>query len=299
MNRDAAPFFCYADVMQVTGAAVEEPLTGRAFLARLRREVASHPGVGHSLLGRMAMDPRSREDFRVLGEQHYPLVSVFTRYLELLLLRAPDAEAKCWIAKVLVDEYGERSEGEDHASHYRRFLRSAGVPDGAERTTPIHPAGVEFIEGHLKIVTEEPFLVGLGAVGPGHEWAIPAMFDWVLKGLRAAGFADAQIGYFLLHVEQDKDHGAWLEESLAVFATTREACALIRRGALASLALREQFWWGVADKLHARRMRERTGLIPSTAGSEETQVTLDTLLPRIAPRIEFGPSGLETNRPAR
>ncbi len=263
-------------------------MTGRPFLAHLRQEVAAHPGVGHSLLGRMTMDPRSREDFRVLGEQHYALVSIFTRYLELLLLRAPDAAAKGWIAKVLVDEYGERSEGQDHASHYRRFLRAAGVPDGSERTTPLHPAVVEFIEGHLKIVTEEPFLVGLGAVGPGHEWAIPAMFDWVLKGLRAAGFADGEIGYFLLHVEQDKDHGAWLEESLAAFETTRDACAQIRRGALASLSLREQFWWGVADKLHARRMRDRTGLASSTAGSEKLQTTLEDLLDRVRPRISFG-----------
>ena len=63
----------------------------RTFLKELRREVAGNAGVGHSLLGRMSMDPRSRADFRVIAGQHYPLVTVFTRYLELLLLAAPDS----------------------------------------------------------------------------------------------------------------------------------------------------------------------------------------------------------------
>lgn len=260
---------------------------GKAFLKALREEVSRHPGVGHSILGRMAMDPRARADFRVLGEQHYPLVTVFTRYLELLLLRAPDAEGKCWLAKVLVDEYGEGSRGLDHAALYRGFLQAAGVPAGGERRARLHPNVVEFIEEHLRLVTREPFLVGLGAVGPGHEWAIPAMFGWIIKGLEAAGFRPEEMEYFTLHVKQDQDHGRWLEEALARYATTEEACAQIRDGALKSLAAREAFWWGVADKLNARRMQERTGLAPSTAGSEASEVTLEDLQERLQPEIRF------------
>lgn len=259
----------------------------RAFLADLRREVAETAAVGHSLLGRMATDPRSREDFRVIAGQHYPLVTVFTRYLELLLLSAPDSDGKTWLAKVLVDEYGEGSRGLDHAALYRNFLRATGIPQGEERKIPLHPNVVEFVFGHLKLVSREPFLVGLGAVGPGHEWAIPDMFAHVIRGLKAAGFAAREIEYFLLHIEQDKDHGAWLEEALARYATTPEACAEIRRGTLASLAAREQFWWGVADKLNAQRMRERTGMSPSTAGSEARELTLADLEGLIRPRVAF------------
>lgn len=259
----------------------------RAFLADLRREVAAHPGVGHSVLGRMRTDPRGRADFRVIAVQHYPLVAVFTRYLEILLLRAPDAPAKTWLAKVLVDEYGEGSRGLDHATLYRSFLRAAGVAPDAERRAPLHPCVTEFVFEHLRIVAREPFLVGLGAVGPGHEWAIPAMFERMIAGLRAAGFADAEIEYFLLHVAQDADHGAWLEEALAAFAGTAAAQAQIRRGALLSLAAREQFWWGVADKLNASRMQDHLGLAPSTAGSEAHEMTLEDLLRRIDMEIRF------------
>ncbi|MEZ0228551.1 MAG: iron-containing redox enzyme family protein, partial [Planctomycetota bacterium] len=162
------------------------------------------------------------------------------------------------------------------------YMYSAGVPVGQERKRKLHPTVGEFIIEHFRIVTQEPFLVGLGAVGPGHEWAIPKMFELVIQGLNKAGFKKDEIEYFLLHVEQDVDHGAWLEEALARYATTPEAQAEIKRGAMLSLAAREQLWWGVADKIHALRMAERNpGLVPSTAASEAEHETLEQLAARL------------------
>ena len=97
-----------------------------AFLRELRAEIESHPAVNHLFLNRCATSPFSREDYRVFGENHFPLVCVFTSYLERLLVRAPTSDAKLWLAKVLVDEYGEGSRGEDHATLYGHFLRSCG-----------------------------------------------------------------------------------------------------------------------------------------------------------------------------
>ncbi|MBX3225234.1 MAG: iron-containing redox enzyme family protein [Labilithrix sp.] len=218
----------------------------RRFLADLRVEIESHPGVNHLFLGRCATSPFARQDYRVFGENHYPLVCVFTSYLERLLIRAPTSDAKLWLAKVLVDEYGEGSEGEDHATLYGHFLRACGssVPDRAD-TVKVPAPAFEFVSEHRRIVSEEPFLVGLGAVGPGHEWAIPKMFDAVIPGLRRAGFTPEEIDYFTLHVEQDVDHGAWLEEALLRFGGTDEARAQIRRGAILSLEARARFWSGV------------------------------------------------------
>ncbi len=250
-------------------------MTPTEFLKALHEEVATHAGVGHSLLGRMEIDPKKRDDFRIFSGQHYPLVGTFTRYLELLLLSAPSSDAKVWLAKVLVDEYGERSSGQDHAAHYRIFMRACGWQDDQLDGIRLHPAVTGFIADHLRICIEEPFLVGLGAVGPGHEWAIPTMFHDLLRGLRAAGFAESEIEYFTLHTEQDIDHAAWLEEALARFATTPEAQEQVRRGCLLSLAARERLWWGVADKINAGRMRARLPWAASaTAGSEQTELTL-------------------------
>jgi pyrroloquinoline-quinone synthase len=220
-------------------------VAARKFLAALRSEIETHPAVNHVFLNRCATSPFAREDYRVFGENHYPLVCVFTSYLERLLCRAPSSDAKLWLAKVLVDEYGEGSLGEDHAALYAHFLRAAGseLPDTPDARIPA-PAH-RFIDTHRRLVEKEPFLVGLGAVGPGHEWAIPRMFAAVIPGLRRAGFSADQIHYFTLHVEQDVDHGTWLEEALARFGVTEEAQAQIRHGALASLAARGAFWTGV------------------------------------------------------
>jgi Iron-containing redox enzyme len=71
------------------------------------------------------------------------------------------------------------------------------------------------------------------------------MFAAVIPGLRRAGFSPDEMNYFTLHVEQDEDHGRWLEEALARYATDDAARAQIRRGALASLEARGAFWTGV------------------------------------------------------
>jgi len=217
----------------------------QTFLAELRREIECHPAVNHLFLNRLATSPFSRQDYRVFAENHYPLVCVFTSYLESLLVRAPESEAKLWLAKVLVDEYGEGSEGHDHATLYGTFLKACGGDPTVEPAGRVRQPAHEFIATHRQIVKTRPFLEGLGAVGPGHEWAIPKMFHSVIPGLRRAGFSEEEINYFTLHVEQDGDHGAWLEEALARYATNDEARGQIRRGALASLEARRRFWDGV------------------------------------------------------
>jgi len=228
----------------------------RQFLADLRVEIASHPGVNHLLLNRLATAPFSRQDYLVLAQNHIPLVCVFTTYLEVLLLRAPDSQSRLWLAKVLVDEYGEGSEGHDHAEMYGRFLAACGGDPVEVREGMVPRPALEFVKTHCALVREEPFLTGLGAIGPGHEWAIPKMFDAVIPGLRRAGFSEQEIAYFTLHVEQDDDHGSWLEEALVEYATTAEAQAQIRRGALLSLEARKRFWDGVQSAIvHWRQPR--------------------------------------------
>jgi hypothetical protein len=146
---------------------------------------------------------------------------------------------------VLVDEYGEGSRGEDHSTLYGHFLRATRSSLAGGDDVRVPGPAYRFIKEHRRIVIKEPFLVGLGAVGPGHEWAIPRMFSSVIPGLRRAGFSEEEIHYFTLHVDQDVDHGSWLEEALSRFGETAFAQAQIRRGAMLSLEARGHFWTGV------------------------------------------------------
>lgn len=221
----------------------------KQFLRELRAEVESHPAVNHPLLARLATTPFTREDYKVFGIQHYPLVGNFTTYMERLLIKGPDSDSKQWLAKVLVDEYGEGSDGKDHALLYHEFLVACGIKPNEELDTPLHPAVTDFILRHMHLSGERPFLVGLGALGPGHEWSIPKMFPPIVRGLRRAGFAESDILYFALHMEQDIDHGLWLEAALERVCRTEADQALVRQGALLSLAERASFFSGVQDKI--------------------------------------------------
>ena len=262
--------------------AAAKPLTpmsdkerdARAFLTELRREIETHPAVNHIFLNRLATSPFSRQDYRVFAENHYPLVCVFTNYLENLLVRAPDSEAKLWLAKVLVDEYGEGSEGKDHSTLYAGFVNATGGASNVQMSAPLAAPAQDFIRTHLTLVRKYSFLEGLGAVGPGHEWAIPKMFEAVIAGLRRAEFEEAEIEYFTLHVAQDGDHGSWLEEALVGYATTDSAREEIRRGALLSLEARAKFWSGVQQAVI--RYRQPRAIRPD--GPEGRSVRKELLL---------------------
>ena len=224
-------------------------MNAKDFLKTLREDVEKHSAVTHPLLAELGEGTSTRDDFKIMGLQHYPLVANFTTYMEILLVRAPNSDAKQWLAKVLVDEYGEGSDNKDHATVYLEFLAACGAKQGEEYTAALHPAVTDFIDEHRRICNEEPYLVGLGALGPGHEWSIPKMFPPLCEGLRRAGLKPEEMLYFDLHMEQDIDHGLWLEEALLMFAETPEEQELIRRGAMLSLAARERFWAGVQQKV--------------------------------------------------
>ena len=193
----------------------------------------------------------------IFGLQHYALVGSFTSYLEDLLITAPSSREKIWIAKVLVDEYGEGSQGRDHAELYREFLAASGAQPGAEFRTGLHADVVNFVKEHERLCRAEPFLVGFGAVGPGHEWGIPAMFEPIVRGLRRVGFTEEEISYFTLHQEQDVDHGNWLEEALVCCVRSSEEMGLVRTGTMASLDARARFWDAVQARIEGAMERER------------------------------------------
>lgn len=235
------------------GPVNERQTASRGWLDDLRGEVERHPGVNHLLLSRLATGRYTRNDYRVFSLQHFALVGLFTKYMELLLLKAPSSEQKLWLAKVLVDEYGEGSDGKDHATLYEAYLRNVGATAGELNGTPLCPEVWDFVGEHLRICREESFLVGLGALGPGHEWAIPKMFSHIIPGLERAGVTFDERMYFDLHTEQDVDHARWMTEALAKLARDEDTQNQVRRGARLSLAARYRFWTGIERQIVAWR----------------------------------------------
>jgi hypothetical protein len=109
------------------------------------------------------------------------------------------------------------------------------------------------------------------------------MFGHIVRGLRRAGFREDEILYFTLHMEQDVDHGAWLEQALARYAGTADAQREIRRGALLSLEARARFWSGVQSKIVRWRQPRNLHLrAQGGAGRRRPERTLAEFRARLA-----------------
>lgn len=136
-----------------------------------------------------------------------------------------------------------------HPALYRRFMRAVRFAEGEWDRIPALPATRRFVEIHLDMALRS-WLETLGAVGPGHEWAIPQMFPWLVRGIeRSVALDPSALEYFHLHIDLDVKHGQMLERCLTDWATSDAHRDEIRRGALRSLEARAAFWSALAEQL--------------------------------------------------
>lgn len=246
-------------------------LDSRQFIKALNEEVASHVAVNHSFLKTVSTRAFSRAAWRGFARQLYPHVHFFIPYMEELLLNTFDMNAKLVVAKILLDEYGEDAAGDSHPELFRRFFRACqgSADDAVLLTSPLDQATVDLVTAHMRMCRDEDFLVGLGAIGPAHEYAITFMFPPIVTGLRLAGFTDKEIEFFILHVEHDVEHASMLDDSIAMFATSEETQAAIRRGAMASLAARDRLW----SAMERRMVGIEEGAEPETTDTTVVDLT--------------------------
>jgi pyrroloquinoline-quinone synthase len=227
-----------------------------SFITSLEQEILAHEAVRHPFLARFALEPLTVAQVRAFGLQHYQLVKVFTTYMTNLLPKIPDRDAADLFRRVFDDEFGAVSGRSaavgqatifrSHVHLYRDFLSALGVQDEEwGRVKPLAETEA-YIKGHLALTRDADFRVGLGAVGPGHEFSIPTMFQSLVAGIRRnTGLDDKQIEYFTLHIEEDVEHAEVFNSLIARHAGTDEGRSLIREGAMRSLKWRTLFWDGL------------------------------------------------------
>lgn len=248
-------------------------LDARQFIKTLNEEVVAHKAVNHSFLETVSSKTFSKRAWQGFARQLYPHVHFFIPYMEELLLNTFDMNAKLVVAKILLDEYGEDAAGDSHPELFRRFFRACqgSNDDAALLTSPLDEATVELVKSHMRMCRDEDFLVGLGAIGPAHEFAITYMFPKIVTGLQRSGFTTEEIKFFSLHVEHDVEHATMLDESIEMFATTEEAQAAIRRGAMASLEARDRLW----SAMERRMVGIEEGEEPGTTETTVAELTKD------------------------
>ena len=128
-------------------------------------------------------------------------------------------------------------------------MRAVGFEEGAWDRVPVLLVTRGFIATHLDM-TFRSWVEALGAVGPGHEWAIPRMLPYLVQGIeRSVAVHPVALEYFRLHIDLDVEHGRALEAALLRWATTDADQEELRRGVRRSLAARAAFWNGLAEQL--------------------------------------------------
>ena len=247
-----------------TVSSSAQAVQGLAFIEELQRDILAHEAVRHPFLARFASEPLTIEQIRAFGLQHYQLVKIFTTYMTNLLPKIPDRDAATLFRQVFDDEFGAVS-GRDasvgqatifrsHVHLYRDFLAALGVREEERgRTRPL-PETDAYIRAHLALTRDDDFRIGLGAVGPGHEFSIPTMFQSLIAGIRRnTSLTENQIEYFALHIEEDVEHAEVFNQLIARHAETDEGRRMIREGAMRSLKWRALFWDGLSRAVFGAR----------------------------------------------
>jgi pyrroloquinoline-quinone synthase len=215
------------------------------FIQDLQDEIEQHVAVHHPFLKKFSTLPLSIGQIQQFGLQHYQLVKIFVNYMTILQPRIPDPSTSSLFRHVYDDEFGQHTIFRSHPALYRNFLKRLGLQDNDwGRVAPL-PEVSRFVELHMEITRDEDFRIGLGAIGPGHEFSIPHMFSYLVKGIeKNTSLEPEDYEYFTFHIIQDKHHAEIFNELISHFDTPEDR-KLIREGALKSLEARRIFWNGL------------------------------------------------------
>ena len=163
-----------------------------------------------------------------------------------ILPKIPDKDAADLFRVVFDDEFGQHTIFRSHPALYRNCLRGLGLSDETWGRLKRLPEVTQYLEAHLQLTREEDFMIGLGAVGPAHEFAIPTMFEYIIQGLKNnTNLTEEDIEYFTFHIVQDKEHALVFNKLIVRHAGTEEGQRLLREGAMRSLSHRKTFWDGL------------------------------------------------------
>ena len=136
-----------------------------------------------------------------------------------------------------------------HPALFRRFLFALGL-------TPAELADVQairetamFVKEYQSVCRDGDWLVSMGAMGPGTECVVPALYTPIEKGIAGSGLvSDIDYIFWTIHIHCDEGHGANIIEAIKPYAHTLENQSLIAEGAMRVLNARK-VWFDGLEKL--------------------------------------------------
>jgi pyrroloquinoline-quinone synthase len=221
-----------------------------AFLAELEHRVLGHPVLAHHLWADLERGRCGRESLCTFTVHYYHHVLRTRLYDAAALACCPDEGIQRALVSILWDEYGRGDPACTHPAQFRKVLRALGIDvEVAEQTPRLHELEV-YSRVHFDLCRPSSFWEALGAVGFAMEWAIPPLYERLLRAYRRiAGLTNGDLEFFLEHVPTDQYHASLIISSLGPHLGSLEVQASLVKGALSSLDARELLIDAIARKM--------------------------------------------------
>lgn len=218
---------------------------GEGFLRQLRSDIFSHEAINHPFLERFSKGNLSGEQVKTFAIHYYQHAKMFSHYIANIIPKIPHEKDRMLMVKNLMDEYGNLSLEKTHPALFRKFLTGLGLTKKDWKKFKPIPEVTNFVDRLTMLTRYEPFLIGLGAVGPGVEWVIPTMFKKIVDGLkRSISIKEDDMEYWTSHIILDVEHGEAATTILRNYLHDSENHDMVRKGAMKSLEARKILWDG-------------------------------------------------------
>lgn len=200
----------------------------RDIAGRLDRSIADDRLLDHPFYRAWTEGTLTSDDLRFYSAQYWRQVEAFPGYLEALVARLPDSEARRSVRENLADE----RDG-DHPGLWLRFASAVGA-DAAEVTgTPAEAETLACIEAFESAARSRSPLYALGMIY-GYESQTPDVCETKITGLRNLYGVDGPgLDYFQLHGELDVEHAGELAAAIEELAEGEDDLRAAEEGALA------------------------------------------------------------------
>jgi len=224
---------------------------GGGFVEELRAMIDAGRAFGrHPLWCRIADGQLSRSALGPFAVQFFLQVREFPRAVSALHSTCPDIHERVELAESLYEEETGRISGcnVSHPELFIRFGEGVGIPrDDMVHGVPLTTTAA-LIDWFERSTREHPFIEGAAATNLAAEGQVPCTFGPFARALeRHYGCTAAQVAFWDIHEQADREHSAIGDHVVVRLATTPALRADVQRAVARSLEL----WWSFFDGIAA------------------------------------------------
>ena len=207
--------------------------------------------IGHEF-SRQWMDGKlSREQLGLWAIQHYYYISAIPAQFAALYARMPDEDGQELLMENLVGEVMPDAPETSHPNLLLRFARASGIDDdtckNAERDGKIL-AGTRAMRSWIwDLASVRPLHEACGGIMVALEGQLPTMFPKYIAAMEKMGYADDDLEFFHVHVENDVEHAAVGLELCYRYATNEDKQKMVAQVVAGSVAMRYQMLDDILD----------------------------------------------------